>query len=400
MHWGTKASELARALGDHETLAHALANLGTAEYRFDPDSGRAKLEQSLRMSLEHRFEDNVGRAYNNLVTHAIESRDYAGAERYLDEGLSYCTERDLDAYTLAIRARRAHLNLERGHWVAAANEAEAVLEARPQQQVRITALWVLARVRLRRGKTGFRELLDEASTLARATGELQRIGPVAATRAEAAWLVGDVSGTAAEARPAFELAITQRNVWDLGELSFWMWRGGALSVPPPGAARPFALQMSGDWRAAATEWERIGCPYAQAWALADGDESAQRTALEILDRLGASADNIRRRLRASGVRRVPRGARPTTRRNEAGLTPREVEVLTLVCRGLTIQRVAERLFVSTKTVENHISGILGKLNVHSRAEAVAAAYELGIASRNSESGGDPANTPSRVRTNH
>jgi DNA-binding CsgD family transcriptional regulator/tetratricopeptide (TPR) repeat protein len=385
MHWGTKASDLARALGDHEILAHALANTGTTEYRFNPRSGRPKLEQSLRISIEHGFEDHAGRAYNNLVTHSIDSRDYSGAERYMNEGLAYCIEHDLDAYTLAIRSRRAHLNLERGCWDAAAEEAEAVLKAGPGPQVRITALWVLARVRLRRGDAGVCKLLDEAASLAHGPGELQRIGPVSATRAEAAWLTGDARRTAAEARPAFELAMTRRNPWELGELSFWMWRGGELSEPPAGAAQPFVLQISGDWREAAAEWERIGCPYAQAWALADGDEVAQRVALGILDRLGAPADSIRRKMRAQGVRSIPRGARPATRRNAAGLTPREVEVLTLVSKGLPVRQVAERLFLSAKTVDNHLSAILSKLNVHSRAAAVAAACDLGIISRSTES---------------
>jgi DNA-binding CsgD family transcriptional regulator len=385
VHWGTKASDLARALGDHEILAHALANTGTTEYRFNPETGRPKLEQSLRISIEHGFEDHAGRAYYNLVSHSIVSRDFAGAQRYLDEGLAYCIEHDLDAYTLATQARRAHLNLERGYWDAAADEAEAVLTARPAPQVKITALWVLARIRARRGDAVVYELLDEASSLAHATGELQRIGPVAAARAEAAWLTGDTRKTAEEAKPAFELAMTRQNIWELGELSFWMWRGGQLSEPPLGAARPFALQISGDWRAAAAEWERIGCPYAQAWALADGDEVAQRAALGILDRLGAAGDSIRRRMRAEGVRGIPRGARPATRRNAAGLTPREVEVLALVSQGLPVRHVAERLFVSAKTVDNHLSAIFSKLNVHSRAEAVAAAYDLGIVSRNTES---------------
>jgi DNA-binding NarL/FixJ family response regulator len=60
------------------------------------------------------------------------------------------------------------------------------------------------------------------------------------------------------------------------------------------------------------------------------------------------------------------------------LTPREVEVLAALADGLSQQDIAERLMISPKTVATHIQRILSKLGVHSRAEAVAAAYREGI----------------------
>ena len=61
-----------------------------------------------------------------------------------------------------------------------------------------------------------------------------------------------------------------------------------------------------------------------------------------------------------------------------GLTPREREVLNLLADGLTQIEIAERLVISPKTVATHIQRILGKLGVHSRAEAVSRAYRLGL----------------------
>jgi DNA-binding NarL/FixJ family response regulator len=80
---------------------------------------------------------------------------------------------------------------------------------------------------------------------------------------------------------------------------------------------------------------------------------------------------LRRQMRASGVRRIPRGSRSSTRENPFGLTRREAEILQLLSEGLRNATIARRLFVSTKTVEHHISAILAKLNVGSRSEAVA-----------------------------
>lgn len=93
-----------------------------------------------------------------------------------------------------------------------------------------------------------------------------------------------------------------------------------------------------------------------------------------------AAEALRRAMRARGVRDIPRGPRTTTRSNPAGLTARELEVLRLLAEGLPNAGIAARLFVSPKTVDHHISAVLAKLSVRSRAEAVAAAHRLGIAS--------------------
>jgi DNA-binding NarL/FixJ family response regulator len=62
----------------------------------------------------------------------------------------------------------------------------------------------------------------------------------------------------------------------------------------------------------------------------------------------------------------------------ATLTAREHEVLDLVARGLTNAEVARRLFLSDKTVRNHVSNVFAKLHVAGRAEAVARARDAGM----------------------
>ena len=79
-----------------------------------------------------------------------------------------------------------------------------------------------------------------------------------------------------------------------------------------------------------------------------------------------------------GVRGVPRGPRTRTRENPAGLTGRELEVLALLAEGLRNAQIAERLVVSEKTVDHHVSAILRKLDVRTRGEAGAAAVRLGL----------------------
>ena len=85
------------------------------------------------------------------------------------------------------------------------------------------------------------------------------------------------------------------------------------------------------------------------------------------------------RLRDRGVRGVPRGPRPRTSENPSGLTAREVEVLALLTEGLRNVEIAERLVVAPKTVDHHVSAVLRKLRVRTRAEAAAEAVRLGLA---------------------
>jgi DNA-binding NarL/FixJ family response regulator len=104
--------------------------------------------------------------------------------------------------------------------------------------------------------------------------------------------------------------------------------------------------------------------------------------VEALDRLGArpDLDRLRQQLRADGVRRIPRGPRPSTRHNPFSLTGREAEIVGLLARPLmTNSRIGARLHISPKTVDHHVSAILAKLGVATREEAGRLAVEHGLA---------------------
>jgi DNA-binding NarL/FixJ family response regulator len=63
----------------------------------------------------------------------------------------------------------------------------------------------------------------------------------------------------------------------------------------------------------------------------------------------------------------------------AALTPREMEVLTLLTEGMTNKEIADALFISTNTVKRHLGSVFEKLDVHTRAAAAAKASGAGIA---------------------
>jgi DNA-binding CsgD family transcriptional regulator/tetratricopeptide (TPR) repeat protein len=385
--WGLRAIELAEKLSANETLVNALNNVGTAELNAHNEQGRIKLEESLRLALANNLQDQAARAYTNLASSTVQDRNYPLAIRYLEDGIAYATEHDLEAYKLYLTAWRARAHFEQGDWDSAADDAGFVLgHYRVSAISKIPALAVLGHLRVRRGDPDDMRLLAEARELAIKTQELQRVAPVASALAESAWLKGDLEQLLAQARFVLNMAEGHDDPWLQGEFVFWMWRAGGVSETRENIAAPYALQMSGDWRAAAQAWKEIGCPYEEAMALADGDESAKLAALEILERLGAgpAAERLRHTLRATGVRGIPRGPRPTTKENPAGLTSRQMDVLALMTDGLGNAEIADRLFISTKTVDHHVSAILAKLDARTRGEAVSVALQSGLINQNRE----------------
>jgi DNA-binding CsgD family transcriptional regulator/tetratricopeptide (TPR) repeat protein len=380
--WAAKAIAVARELGDQSTLAHALNNLGSTRLRLGDLGGYALLEESLEISVRERFDDHAGRAYANLVWTALDYRQYAEAERNIEEGLAYANKRELAGSIYYITAERARMGFERGHWNQAEIDARWVL-GRPKEPgiTTMPALAVLARLQVRRGDAEVDRTLEEAWDLAGRTGELQRIAPVAVAMAELAWLRDDLQGIESAINDAYQLGLAAKQPWITDELAFWMWRAADAVEVPLNSETPYSLQMVGNWRQAAEAWARLGCPYEQAVALMDSeDPSRLLEALEILDGLGAApaASKLRRELRMMGVQGVRRGPRKQTRSHPAGLTVRQVEVLELVAQGFTNADIAERLFVSPKTVDHHVSALLMKLEVSSRQEAAAVAEERGL----------------------
>jgi DNA-binding CsgD family transcriptional regulator len=206
------------------------------------------------------------------------------------------------------------------------------------------------------------------------------LDPAASTMAEYLWLSGtDDPELVGRLRGVLTASVALGRPWPSGPLAFWMWKLGLLDAAPEGTAECYRWMMTGDHQRAARFWRDRGLPYEEGLSLMLGDEAEQIEAIRIFDDLGATAaaNHVRRALAQHGTR-VPRGKSLATRDHPAGLTARQDEVLQLLSAGLPNAAIADELFVSLRTVENHVSAILMKLDVPTREAAVATARERGL----------------------
>ena len=373
----SRAIAIARRTGHAGALSHALNNYGTAfMYRGDLD-GMAELIEAGEVALAVDDIENAARASVNLVWGLLDQYRLDLAEVHLARALEITERAEFIGFATYQQMEQARLDLARARW----DDAITMVDPIPEPpHARCVALTVAGTVRLRRGEEGAKEALDEAKALADRLGELQRRGPVAVARAEAALLEGDAAAARQIARPEYEEAVRLDAASLRAELGDLLRRSGDADIHiPEHDAFPAAVQARGDWRRAAEMWHEAGAPYHEAVALSESPDDVDRlAALEILDRIGAVplARRVRAELRERGVRGVPRGPSTTTRRNPNGLTERQVDVLQLMSEGLTNAAIADRLVVSVRTVDSHVAAILAKLGVQSRQDAVRAASEL------------------------
>ena len=380
--WGKRAIALAEQLGEADTRAHALNNVGTALLFSGRSGGREMLEESLSIALAHGFHEHAARAYTNLSEYAVVFKDFAFAERIIADGIAFDTRHDLDAWTHYLVGWQAHLRMEQGRLRDAETIARGVLSLdRLTLVMRLPALTVLAKVRIRLGGKDGPSLLQQALQQALATGEPQRIVPVRFALVEAAWLADDTAACHEHLSTFDTMNLENFDAWGLGELATWRRRAGHEGpLPATDIPAPRAAELRGAVVAAADEWERLGLPYEAALSLMQvrgaGAKSAFARAVSLLEAMEARPAAMRAReiaQHAGAAADLPplrRGAYSVARRHPLGLTKRECEILSLVAEGVGNNEIAARLFRSPRTIEHHVSAVLAKLNAANRMEAV------------------------------
>ncbi|HKH53232.1 MAG TPA: AAA family ATPase [Mycobacterium sp.] len=373
--YAARAIKLGRQMDDPAMVIRARSSAAVARALAN-DTGWDELEAVWRdATAAGLMAEHAGLIGATMCWAAALHRDLDRADRVIAESSAFCREHELDAFVALVVGAEALVALCRGDWTRAAAAADSVLTRPGLSALRVLPLIILALTRARRGEQPVALLLDEALA-ATEPADLLRSGPVWAARAEAAWLAGDDRTARAEALAGLAAATAPgTDPWLVGHLHRWVHLTGG---PPNGsfdadALTPYSREVTGDWRGAAEEWGRRGCPYDVALALLGGDAAAVEAALETFCDLGARAAAKRARQRLAALRGQTRcGSRADTRADPHGLTRREREVIELLAIGRSDQEIAVTLFISPKTVGHHVSAILTKLGVTNRTQAAAA----------------------------
>lgn len=377
-----KALDVAEQIGNVRTRVLALHRFGTATLLKGDDEGESLLRYALSLSLNARIPVEASGVYLALASSWFQLYEFDRAEPYLLESIKFADEHQLGGFLTPTLGWYALLMMHRGRWSEVEEPARNVLNREHVSIVgRILALTALGRLYARKGDSRAAKVLDDALMLAEPTQMVMYLPSVHAARAEHAWLAGDLESVRKEAQSSLDLALEKRHPWFAGELLSWLTLAGESVDVPDWIAPAFRMQIAGDFQAAADEWKRRGCPYETAQALlGSDDENTLRDALDSFERLGAepAAKHVRRRLRELGVKSIPRGPHESTRSNSAGLTRREIEIVQLLSDGLRNNEIAERLFLSPKTVDHHVSSVLSKLGVKVRAQVRGEAERRGL----------------------
>jgi DNA-binding CsgD family transcriptional regulator len=378
---GERAIALAEELECELRLVHALIQVGTAQLMAgDTEAGLARMVRGRELAEGMGERSEVALYFTQLGSGSGEIRRYDLAVPALQDALEWCEPWDMHSHALYASAWLARCELALGEWDAAGERATQVLALPSCTGIsRFTALFTVGLLRARRGDPGVWDALDEALTIARETEHLQRLWPIAAARAEAAWLEDRIADEIDLVDDVFKLAASLDYPWAIEELSWWKSQAGCAPSATGHAQTPFGLQLAGRFDEAAKAWTALSSPYEAAAVRLGGDVEGLVEGFTALDALGA--EPLTRRF-ASALRdageRVPRRASATTRANPFALTRRELDVLALVAEGRTNAEIANELFISAKTVDHHVSNILGKLRVSTRREAGREARRLGI----------------------
>jgi DNA-binding CsgD family transcriptional regulator len=355
--WGGKAIALAEELGAVDVKVYTLNTLGSCEL-FRGGDGDLLLE-TLRLSQEHDLDEAVGRALMHLTSAYAEHRRLDQLD-FVEFAVAECDRRGLELWRRYIVVDLAQLHLALGHWDEAADlVAPIVASPASAALLRTVALCVAAKVRLRRGDPGAHELLQEVERVAGDHPGVEWTRPLALLRAEFAWLEGRSAVDVTEQALAESWSAAEH--WGVDELVRWRRLTGHAADRTSGQTL---------WSTPSPDaWRALGCGFDAALALLEQGEAIE--ALALLQMIGAlgTAARVAAELRAQGMRELPRGPRSSTRANPMQLTDRELDVLRLVAAGLPNSAIAERLVLSTKTVDKHVSATLRKLGVSSRREA-------------------------------
>ena len=381
--WGNRALDTNRD-DNTEVRVHALNNVGSAMVWNDNLAGLDLLRESLQLALADDLHEHAARVYTNMSDYAVNSGDFALAEKTINDGIVFDSNHDLDSWTHYLIGLQAALRLNQGRLIEAESIAEGVLKLdKPTLLMKLPALLVLARAQTRLGRPAAVDTLQKALDNAVSTGEAQYIVPARLALVEAAWLKNHHEEARNQLHQLLSADIPLSGNWGDAEVALWLYRYNIKNkkIPTDRLPVPYQLEIYGKPHAASNAWLSIGSPYPAAVALiatsntTRGAESVLK-ATQLFDNMNAAGTLKKVSFVAKEwglntcILTKKRGPGKATQQHPLGLTKKEQQIIPWVIKGLSNKEISDRFFRSERTIENHIASIYRKLNVHSRMEAL------------------------------
>jgi DNA-binding CsgD family transcriptional regulator len=405
-----QALDLARRFGDPDLELSALTDLGLAMViTGEVSTGLALLDEAMAGTLAGECErlDTVVWASCSMLSACSMIADHKRAAQWCAAADSFAAKYGCPFLHARCRAHYGRVLVGTGDWTAAETELLHALSMATDlgREPRVEALAGLAELRLRQGA------VEQAVELLAAAGDAPGIASVYA----------EVMIAAGHSDRAIAVLRSQLTATDRANAAFPVLAAGLVDahlatgdlasasaaaelLPGANHGHPQALALTeratgllaaaqgesdlaaNQLRSAAAEFDRLELPFHAARARLELARVLRSTdpslavveaswALDRLQRLGAHRDAA---AAAALLRSLGVATRPGPR--QVGLlSQRELEVLALLKRGLTNPEIAAELYISPKTAAHHVSSILAKLNLRSRAEAAAYAAAGGAA---------------------
>jgi DNA-binding CsgD family transcriptional regulator len=407
--------------------ARAMGLEGVARVKLGTfDDGIAVIRAGLSLALAHELTLEAAEIYQRLGTAHEVAGDYGGAREALGTAIGLCERSGAGGLEQVCLSCMAYVLRELGDWDQVEELCDGLIIYGATADDTLVADGIVGAVRAWRGRgEEARPLLERC--LLTAT-RLDVVSMQCDSAAALAWLA-DADGDRERAHELCRLVLDRwarsedhhYAVWGLRWAAVWFARNGAaadarecaegLSAIAASAGHPDALAAlahalaetalaDGDSEAAAQQLcravelhEGLDIPFERAQILlragvalaaaGDRDSALERLAAgyRVARMLAAAplAADIAAEVVALGASLEDHlGRRAAADHAHAGLSRRELEVMRLVAAGMTNREIAERLVLSTRTVDMHVRSILAKLRCRTRTEAAGRAAELGL----------------------
>jgi ATP/maltotriose-dependent transcriptional regulator MalT len=403
--WARQARGIARASSDADLELCAVSELGAALVELGRvDEGTALLDEAMAAALAGEADslDTVVLTCCRTITSCSRGGDVARATQWVRAADDFNRRYGSPHLYTTCRTHFGSILFATGEWEQAETELKAALQIgqAAEPALHAEALAKLAELRLAQGRP------EEAARLLAGYEDDPATGLVVAAirvaHGEAAMAssllrrrLRELDEGSLEGAAALDLLVEAEIARGAGEeaaalaarlAEFGERAGSGLIVARGQRALGRALLASGDaahaiphLEAALGGFRRLQMPFDAARArlllaraLDEGDRETAiaeaRGALACFEELGAAhdADAAAGFLRSLGVK-----AARTAPKRMGVLTKRELEVLSLLGEGLSNPAIAQRLFISRKTVEHHVASVLSKLGLGSRGQAAA-----------------------------